>query len=557
MRKSNYTFGQLPNCTYRRNSFDCSYSHKMTMNVGYWYPVYCQPVQPGDSFKCTADFVSQCTSSFVRPLMDNLFVDMYFFYIPYRLVMNDWEKVVAGAEPSDYSAPVEVQVPTLVSSSMAVENSVADCLGLPTGIKLPAGIANLRFRALAQVYNDWLRDENVFQSVVIDKRSATSATDTQLNGNAWSPSNYMGMLPPAAKLKDYFTSALRAPQKGGSVTVPIIGDGWVRTVGQDREITGEGNTYPLHMSTVNGSSPGTTVSLAGSNGFGEDYMYEVEGYAATPTGSGVGLYPLNLQLDSSTIEGTTINALRLAFQEQRYLERLAINGGRYQEYLKSMFGVTAGDSRLQMAELLGGMRMPMSVQQVAQTSQSSESAPLAQLGAFSLSGGRCGYVKGFVEHGVVIGVATIRQFHTYQQGVERDWFRTSRFDFYNPLFATLGFQPIYTKEIYAGDATLPTNPQQILGYTEAFGDLRFRQSLVTGQMRNNSKTSQKEWALADYYANAPTLTQSFLQETNDNLVDRLTVSPKSQDPFVFDWHFTNIKQAVMPMFGMPGLIDHH
>lgn len=556
MRKSNYTFGQLPNCTYRRNSFDCSYSHKMTMNVGNWYPVYCQPVQPGDSFKCTADFVSQCTSSFVRPLLDNLFVDMYFFFVPYRLVMNDWEKVVAGAEPSDYSAPVEVQVPTLVSSSIAVENSVADCLGLPTGIKLPGGIANLRFRALAQIYNDWLRDENVFQSVVIDKRSATSATDTQLNASSWSPTNYMGMLPPAAKLKDYFTSALRAPQKGGSVTVPIVGDGWVRTVSEDRVLPAASN-YELHMATVNGTTLGDSIIFAGSSGFGVSNGYAVEGSSGSLQGSGAGMYPLNLQLDSSTLEGTSINALRLAFQEQRYLERLAIYGGRYQEYLKSMFGVTAGDSRLQMAELLGGMRMPMSVQQVAQTSQSSASAPLAQLGAFSLSGGRCGYVKGFVEHGVVIGVATIRQFHTYQQGVERDWFRTSRFDFYNPLFATLGFQPIYTKEIYAGNATVPTNSNQILGYTEAFGDLRFRQSLVTGQMRNNSKTSQKEWALADYYANAPTLTQSFLQETNDNLVDRLTVSPKTQDPFVFDWHFTNVKQAVMPMFGMPGLIDHH
>lgn len=557
-RRSNYVFGQVPSCSYRRNRFDLSYSHKTTMNLGSWYPVYCQPVQPGDSFQTGTTFVSQCTSSFIRPLMDNLFVDMYFFFVPYRLIMDDWEKVVAGAEPTDYGSPVETSVPVLASGQTATAGTIADVLGLPPGVKLPNEISVLRFRALAQVFNDWLRNENTFQSVVIDKRSGGKNADNKLNNNEWSPSNYMGKLPPAAKFHDYFTSALRAPQKGPSITVPLGTTARVETVETSTEFSPE---IPLRFSTVGGSSlsEGQVYNLGADPTGGEEWEYGLIGMPATIPGStsSDGLYPTNLAVDLTNASAASINALRLAFQEQKYLEKLAIYGGRYQEYLKAMFGVTAGDSRVQMAELLGGKRMPMSVQQVAQTSQGTEKSPLAQLGAFSSSSGQCGYVKGFVEHGVVLGVACIRQFHTYQQGVERDWFRNSRFDFYNPLFANLGFQPIYKKELFAGTATAATADGTIFGYGEAWADLRYRPNFVSGQMRNSATTSQKEWALADWYENAPTLNEAFLRESNDTLVDRLTVSPKSQDPFVFDFYFKNIKEAVMPVFSMPGLIDHH
>lgn len=563
MRKQ-FTFSQTPVLKRSRSLFDLSCKNLTSGNMGDLIPFYLQEVYPGDTFKMIANCVVRTSSPLVKPIMDNLFLDTYFFYVPSRLVCDDWQKVFGENTESPWANTKEYEVPKL-SSDLAnrkvSSKSVADYLGIDVGT-IPANvdITLIPFRGFAKVWDDWFRDQNNVSPMHIQKGAATSSE--VFNDNAWSPANYMGKLPKVAKMHDYFTSCLPAPQKGDAVPVQIItGDIPVTTKSNESATTSVNKTgYNVSLKAagnLNGVSVGNWYNLGvyGALGGGGYVFPDIsKSVVAGASNSGV-FYPDNLVAVAGSSNTTfNVNDLRLAFQMQKMLERDARGGTRYVEYLLSHFGVSAGDTRLQRSEFLGGKRTPLNINQVTQTSSSTSpdyEAVLGEQGAYSLSFARARSTKGFVEHGFVFGVCCIRQFHTYQQGVERFWTRTKRTDFYDPVFANIGEQPVYKSEIFAGAGKVP------FGYNEAWADLRYRPNKVTGQMRSAATSSLDVWHLADNYTNAPTLNEQFIQETPVYLDRALTIAHDLQDQFILDFYVQNIAYRELPTYSIPSLIDHN
>lgn len=533
-------FGLYPQVKFNRSKFNMPHGIKTTMNVGTLYPISLVEVLPGDSFKTNMKMVSRVTSSFIKPVMDNMYMDVYHFFVPLRLCFDKLENVFGNPNPSAYVDNDLETIPTIYSGEV-VSGSVADYLGLPVG-RVPRGVSVLPFRAFAKIYNDWFRNENVTDEVYINKGSIASSE--RFNGNDWSPNNYLGMCPKVGKKKDYFTSALPNPQKGGAVVV------------SPNTITANG---PFALASTN-NSPDTpsqpiNFSLPGNLNVGQ--KVDAQFYNNSPYDF-IGVQD-NLRYDSGLAVGSTsVNELRFAFQLQKALERDALYGSRYNEYLLGHYGVSSPDARLQFSEFLGGGRIPLNVQQVAQTSASTENSPLGDVGAYSLSSGSSSFNKGFVEHGYVITVACIRTMHTYQQGISKLFSRTERNHFYDPLFANLGEQPIYKSELYVDDDTSSLrDTNQIFGYNEAWADYRYLPNSVTGGMRTASGTDLDIWHFADVYSNAPSLNNDFILENTNNIDRTLSVPSSSIPNFICDFWFDTSAIRVMPVYSVPGLVDHH
>lgn len=345
------------------------------------------------------------------------------------------------------------------------------------------------------------------------------------------------------KLHDYFTSALPAPQKGEAVKFSLVGDAPVVDGGGDN---------PFRLS-VYGPTVQNTPLAFGSTSIGSDVSY-----LSLPNGtfSVRDIAPqFSLKAKTSDLTVANVNDLRFAFQLQKMLEKDARGGTRYREYLQSHFGVTSSDSRMQVPECLGGARLPVSIEQVEQTAPGEGSDTVGQVGAYSLSNGRTGFTKGFVEHGFVIGVLCVRQHHTYQQGLEKFWTRTSRTDFYDPVFANIGEQPIYQSELYFDKEQ--DNTKNVFGYQEAWADYRYKPSRISGELRSTATNPMDIWHLGDHYANAPILGDQFVSETT-NYLDRVLAVPSStSNQFIIDIYTENEMIRPMPVYSVPGLIDHH
>lgn len=565
MKRSNaYSFKNVPVVRHKRSKFDLSHRVLTSGNTGTLYPFEVQEIYPGDSFKCETTIVSRLASSFVKPIMDNLFMDVYYFFVPARLCYDKFPNVFGENTDSAWANQIEYKVPRLVkttndSYNSVIAKSVADYMGLPIaqlakGDNIPS---ILPFRAFAKIYDEWFRDENIIPPMHIQK-GATGALE-YLNGGAWSPSNYTGMCPKVARMHDYFSSCLPAPQKGSAVDLPLA-------------LTGDIPVVPGISNVPNSSLSGAGLRFVGNDGSSlpnanypfalmveptyksliyNDYNLQIGGDA----GSAI---PVNLwaRANGTTIgSGLSVNELRFAFQFQKMLERDARGGSRYVEYLMNAYGVSAGDSRLQRSEFLGGRRMPISITQVTQTTGFSDDAQtpqtLGQLGAYSLSGGKSRYSKSFTEHGFVIGVFAIRQFHTYSQGVQRFWMREKRTDFYDPVFQNIGEQPVYKREIFADNTTM--NDGSIFGYQEAWADLRQTPNRLTSEMRSNYDV----WHLGDKYANAPVLNQTFIEESPDNVDRVITVDSSSADQFIIDIYLNVSAIRCLSTYSVPSLIDHN
>jgi hypothetical protein len=539
-----HSLQNVPIPRFPRARFNLSHSVTTSMDVGTLYPIDWQEVVPGDVFKCRAFDVSRVTSSFLKPVMDNLFLDVYHFFVPHRLVYDDFEKVFGNPKPSAYTDNDLEEIP--MTYGEVKSGSVGDYLGLPLGtISQNNPVSVLPFRSFALIYDKYFRNENTTDEIYIQKKGFSLSE--KLGENAFAPNSYCGKLPKVNKYKDYFTSCVPNPQKGAPVTFSLGDRANVRTANEQLLTSG---LNPLMMKTVpNGAAYADTALLSVDSSLGGVRP------VVNPTVGQAGpsyLAPVNLYADLSSANAISVDDLRLAFAYQKMLERDAIYGSRYNEYLYGHFGVHIPDAYIQFPQYLGGGRTPLNIVQVAQTSQGTEESPLGNVGAYSWTNGRTGYSRKFKEHGLVMTVACLRYRHTYQQGIAKKWRRKVREDFYDPLFSTIGQQPVYTSELYANT---PNNT--VFGYREAWSELRNIPNTISGEMRSSATNSLDIWHFADNYSSAPTLSQSFTEETPAYVDRTLSVPSSSQDNFILNFYFDMSAVRKMPVYSMPSLIDHH
>ena len=550
-------FGNIPMIKHSRSKFALNQEHTTTMNEGTLVPFYVQEVYPGDEFRIEGKFLARVNSSFLKPIMSNLYMDTYFFFCPHRLAYPKWKNVM-GENTTGYwaqQAPVNVPAVNLANANVAPQ-SLAHYMGIPAGqypnSKDILRISQLPFRAYAHIYNDWFRNENSQAPALVDLGDG----DKQVNSNEYDESNIFGMPARVNKYHDYFTSCLPAPQKGSPVNISVMGD--VPVVTKDNIGVTDGVKEPLMLYFATGSTFNTEALLSSDSG---GALSGLVGSSVDP-GTPSPIVPANLWAETSQLGAVTVNDLRYAFALQRLLERDARAGTRYTEYLQAHFGVISPDARLQRTEYLGGKREPINVTQVPQTSAGSEDSPQANLAAFSQTFGSSRVTKAFTEHGFVIGVCCIRQKHTYQQGIEKFWFRLGRYDFYDPVFAHIGEQPVYVKEIMAQSKDIADDGYKdntVFGYQEAWADLRYRKDIVTGYMQSGVDGSLDIWHAGDYYdtATAPTLAPDFLLETPEYLDRTLAVPSTTSPQFIVNFYTKNQAIRVMPTYSVPGLLDHN
>ena len=543
-----------------RSTFDRSSSVKTSFNVGDIVPFFLEEVLPGDTFNVRTSKVVRM-QTLLTPMMDNVYLDSYYFFVPNRLVWNHWKEFNGENTESAWIPTTEYSVPQITAPSAGWSvGTLADYFGLPTGVG-GLSVSALPFRAYALVMNEWFRDQNLQDPLVVPVDDATVAGVN--TGNFVTDCAKGGLPYIAAKYHDYFTSCLPSPQKGPDVTLKVASQNDLpvvtKAVDSPASSFAEGLRFGLLDSgdwCVNG---GSTVI-----GFDGTFTGTRPGLVSQTTGLSGGSHgdwsiaPSNLwAINSGNAVVATINQLRMAFQIQKLYERDARGGTRYIEVLKSHFGVTSPDARLQRPEYLGGNRVPINVNQVIQQSGTGAGADTPQgtvVGMSQTTDSNHDFMKSFTEHGYIIGVMVARYDHTYQQGIERHWSRKTRFDFYWPVFANIGEQAVLNKEIFA-QGTAKDN--EVFGYQEAWSDYRYKPNRVTGEMRSAYEQSLDVWHLADDYASLPSLSDSWIRE-DKNTVDRvLAVKSTVSDQLFADIYVSNRATRPMPMYSVPGLIDHH
>lgn len=551
-----------------RSSFNRDFDHLTTFNIGDCVPFFWEEVYPGDTFKIKTSKVVRLQTP-ITPFMGNIVLDTYYFFVPYRLVWQHFEELMGANKTSAWVPEVSYSAPIITAPAETgwTKGTIADYLGIPTGIP-GLEVSAMPFRAYALIMNEWFRNENVSPPLAIPTDDVTVAgvnTGTFVTDVAKGGKPYV-----AAKFKDYFTSCLPGPLKANeNVAIniplegafPVFGSGYSLGLKSDSSTQVAGKTFGLGGTSSSG--------VFAATGY---YGADLSDTSAPAQGSAYGGHPYGVLEKSdfaseddyvkTGLQGEfrdssvsfSVNALRTAFQIQKLLERDARSGSRYTEILRAHFGTKSPDARLQRPEYLGGNRIPINVTQVIQNSESANT-PQGTTAAYSHTvDSHADVIKSFVEHGMVFGIMVARYYHSYQNSLNRMWSRRTRFDWFWPVLSNIGEQPVLVKELYC---TGTSADDEVFGYQEAWADMRWRPSITSGEMRSNYATSLDFWHLADDYDSQPYLSDSWIREDKSNVDRVLAVSSSVSDQLLADIFVQNSCTREIPLYSIPGLIDHH
>lgn len=540
-RNSEQHYAQVPHAEIRRAKFQRNFNLLTTMNESDLVPIYLDEVLPADTFKINLNALVRMATP-LYPVMDNAYMDFYFFFVPARLLWKHFQNLMGQndstfwAETTEYTTPV-----TTAPEGGWNVGTLADYFGIPTGVS-GLKVNSLPFRAYAKVWNEWFRDENLQQPVTQSMEDTTTAGVN--TGTNLTDAEAGGMPLKVCKYKDYFTSCQPSPQKSAEpVQLPLTGAAGIYAY-SDKELKNKTETI-INSFTSQTDFGGTT----------NQRIYDIQLWTSEPeqiyVGDGAEKKQYHLGADLTKVEATTINELRQAIAVQHIFERDARTGTRYKEILKGAWGVTSPDARLDRSEYIGGHRMPINVNQVIQTSSTDSTSPQGNTGAYSmttLSRNMCTYSA--TEHGYVLGLAAIRVDHSYQQGLSRLWTRNTRFSYYDPMLANLGEQAVLNQEIYAQGKP---QDEEVFGYQEAWADYRYRTNMVTSEMRSTYKQTLDAWHYADKYDALPTLSSSWIKEGTENIDRTLAVQSSNSHQFICNFYYEQAWTRPMPIYSVPGI----
>jgi hypothetical protein len=540
-RNSEQHYSQVPHAEIRRSRFKRDFSLLTTLNEGDLVPIYVDEVLPGDTFKIDVNGLVRMATP-LYPVMDNCNMDIFFFFVPSRLLWNHFVNMMGQNDSSFWAETVEYTTPTAKAPPTTgwEVGSIADYMGIPTGVP-NLEVNRMPFNAYAKIWNEWFRDENLQQPVDVYTGDETLEYKENLK-DIEKPERGLGILK-VCKHKDYFTSSLPQPQKGQGVEIGLAGLApvWLTENGQKTDKV-------IYLDTTSNDA---TSYISNAVNDPNTIATRITGYSE-PTGNVLKVATGNLQADLTAVSGISINELRNSIAVQHILERDARTGTRYKEILKGAWGVTSPDARLDRSEYIGGYRMPININQVVQTSSTSTTSPQGNTAAYSMttmSRHMCTYSA--TEHGYVLGLCCVRVDHSYQQGLGRLWTRSTRFSYYDPMLANLGEQPVLNQEIYAQGNT---QDEEVFGYQEAWADYRYRTNIVTSEMRSTYAQSLDAWHYADHYTSLPTLSNDWIKEGTENIARTLAVEDTNHSyQFICNFYFDQTWTRPMPIYSVPGL----